>query len=810
MKRSLSLSVKVTLAFVLFAAVLLLGLGFFAYNSGRNTLEAATFSGLVSTALEKQAAFDTWIRNSLTQVESLAASSSVQANILAFRFSANTSEMLSAYEQLSAELEFYTGQNGLFLDLLVLHPDTGRIIIATNPEEEGRFNENRPYFINGRNASYIHNMHYSLQPQGPAIIVSTPIRTTDGNLLGVLAGRLDLTVMSTIINRHADLYQTNDAFLVNTSHLFVTQPRFLPNPAVLQRGIYTEPVRRCLSKTSGTILANDYRGIPVVAVFRWLDERQLCLIVKMDQAEAFAPVDAFRTSLLFISGIALLASSALAVGLANTITRPILALQTGVTRFGQGELNIRLPETTGDELGTLAHEFNMMADAIVAKEALLHNYANELEQRVTERTRQLAFLAEASRLLSESFDYSVRLKALAQLAVPTIADWCTVDILEEDELLHRLAVVHIDPTKVELAYELQERYPPDPHAPRGAYNVMRTRQSEMYAEISDELLVASAKDAEQLAIVRSLGLKSALTVPLLARGRVFGTISFVMAESGRHYNQEDLALIEDLARRAALLIDNAKLYQQAQQLNSELEQRVVERTAQLAVINKELEAFSYSVSHDLRAPLRSMDGYSQALQEDYAEILDEAGQGFLKRIRASSQHMGQLIDDLLMLSQLTRQEIRQEPVNLSALAEQITRELREMYSQRSVEVVIQPSLTVYGDTRLLRVVFVNLLNNAWKFTARTSQARIEFGMNSQNGAPVYFLRDNGVGFDMAYADKLFGAFQRLHKSNEFEGTGIGLATVQRIIHRHGGQIWAEGAVNQGATFYFSFQNKQLG
>lgn len=809
MRRSLRLTAKVTLAFVLFAAVLLLGIGFLAYNSGRSALESATFSGLLSTAIEKQAAFNTWLENSLVQVKTLAGSSSVQTAVEKLLTAPNSPEAQETHEQLVAELQLAIGEDVLFLDLLVLNQNNGRIIAATNPDEEGRFKEDRPYFINGRNAPYIQNMHYSLHPTGPAIIASAPIRTTDGDLLGVLAGRLDLAVMSTIINRHADLYQTNDAFLVNTSHLFVTQPRFIPNPAILQRGIYTQPVRQCLTKTSGTVLASDYRGVPVVAVFRWLEEHQLCLIVKLDQAEAFASVDAFRTSLLFISGIALLVSSALAVGLANTITRPILALQTGVMRFGYGELEIRLPETSRDELGLLAHEFNMMANAIATKETLLQNYARELEERVRERTSQLAFLAEASRLLSESFDYLTRLQELAQLAVPKIADWCTVDILEEDGLLHRLAVVHMDPAKVEFAYELQRLYPPDPDAPRGVYHVLRTGQAEMYAEITDEMLVALVKDEEQLTIVRALGLKSVMTVPLLAHGKALGTITFVMAESGRHYGVNDLALAEDLARRAALVIDNAKLYQQSQHLNAELEQRVIERTAQLAVINKELEAFSYSVSHDLRAPLRSLDGFSQALQEDYAEVLDEVGQGFLQRIRSSSQRMGQLIDDLLMLSQLTREEIRQEPVDLSAVVQHITADLREIYPERAVDMVVQPSPIVYGDTRLLRVVLVNLLSNAWKFTAKTAHARIEFGMISQNGIPVYFLRDNGAGFDMAYADKLFGAFQRLHKSNEFEGMGIGLATVQRIIHRHGGQIWAEGAVDQGATFYFSLQNKRV-
>jgi PAS domain S-box-containing protein len=240
-----------------------------------------------------------------------------------------------------------------------------------------------------------------------------------------------------------------------------------------------------------------------------------------------------------------------------------------------------------------------------------------------------------------------------------------------------------------------------------------------------------------------------------------------------------------------------------QKLNQDLERRVVERTAQLESANKEMEAFSYSVSHDLRAPLRSIDGFSQALLEDYSGKLDEDGRNHLQRVRAATQRMGQLIDDLLNLSRLSRTELRSEPVDLTSLAQSVVAELRERDPKRQVELQIAKGLVAHGDPRLLRVVLENLLGNAWKFTSKQPHATIEFSSAGQNGTREFFVRDNGAGFDMAYADKLFGAFQRLHSAEEFSGTGIGLATVQRIIHRHGGRIWAQSAVNQGATFHFT-------
>jgi PAS domain S-box-containing protein len=241
-------------------------------------------------------------------------------------------------------------------------------------------------------------------------------------------------------------------------------------------------------------------------------------------------------------------------------------------------------------------------------------------------------------------------------------------------------------------------------------------------------------------------------------------------------------------------------------LNAELERRVQERTAQLEAINRELEAFSYSVSHDLRAPLRSIRGFGEVLLRSYGPRLDGRGQEFLKRMCESSQQMDRLIEDLLKLSRVSRSELQHQMINLSGLAATIGAELHQAEPQRAVELVVSPGLCAQGDERLLRIVLENLLRNAWKFTARKPAPRIEFGFNPQR--PAFFVRDNGAGFDMAYADKLFGVFQRLHSATEFPGTGIGLATVQRIINRHGGSTWAEGAPDCGATIYFSLPSQE--
>jgi light-regulated signal transduction histidine kinase (bacteriophytochrome) len=263
-------------------------------------------------------------------------------------------------------------------------------------------------------------------------------------------------------------------------------------------------------------------------------------------------------------------------------------------------------------------------------------------------------------------------------------------------------------------------------------------------------------------------------------GRVIGVASLVADISGHVQAQAELA-----------------------QHRNHLEELVAERTTELADVNKELESFSYSVSHDLRAPLRAIDGFSQALLEDYADAVDDTGKDYLRRTRKASQRMAELIDDLLLLSRVARQEIRLETMDLSTSARDICESLEGGQRKSKMNYIIQDHLTAEGDPRLLKIALVNLLSNAVKFTANKAKPRVEFGMNNHGDERIYYVRDNGVGFHMQHAEKLFGPFQRLHKADEFPGTGIGLATVARIIHRHGGRVWAESAVNRGATFYFT-------
>jgi light-regulated signal transduction histidine kinase (bacteriophytochrome) len=252
------------------------------------------------------------------------------------------------------------------------------------------------------------------------------------------------------------------------------------------------------------------------------------------------------------------------------------------------------------------------------------------------------------------------------------------------------------------------------------------------------------------------------------------------------------AAIRDVTQRK-------RMEEDVQKLNEDLRQRA----AQLEAANKELEAFSYSVSHDLRAPLRSIDGFSHVVLEDYGEQLPADARGYLERVRAAAQRMAVLIDDLLNLSRVTRTAVQPKFINLSKMVEEIVYSLQENHSRRQVTFSVTPDLMVEADPHLMNIVLENLLSNAWKFTSKREHTVIEFGQKGHSGERTFYVRDNGVGFDMAYVDKLFGVFQRLHSVSEFPGTGVGLATVQRIISIHGGKIWAESVEGKGTTFYFT-------
>lgn len=334
-------------------------------------------------------------------------------------------------------------------------------------------------------------------------------------------------------------------------------------------------------------------------------------------------------------------------------------------------------------------------------------------------------------------------------------------------------------------------------------NVLTTRL-ERYGAITLAVLIGSLVSV----VLMSTIARRSIAGPVTHLAETARSVAREKNYSARAKSADDFHELSILVEAFNEMLDQIEVRDLSlQRAQDELERRVEQRTSELTAANKELESFSYSVSHDLRAPLRSIDGFSLALWEDYGDKLDTQAKDFLARIRNATKRMGVLIDDLLNLSRMARVHMKNERVDLSALARSIVGDLQKADPQRSVNFVVDDALEVQGDSHLLRVVLDNLLANAWKYTSKHPTARIELRKAQSNGCTTYFVKDDGAGFDTKYADKLFGAFQRLHGTDQFPGTGVGLATVQRIIHRHGGRIWADAAVEKGATFYFTLQSR---
>jgi PAS domain S-box-containing protein len=431
----------------------------------------------------------------------------------------------------------------------------------------------------------------------------------------------------------------------------------------------------------------------------------------------------------------------------------------------------------------------------------------ELRKKSEKIQEQLAFLSEASKILSSSLDYEIILASIAGISVPFISDWCAIDLISDDKKIKRVAVVHSDAKKKNYADKLQDMFDDIPKESINVYEVIRTGKSKYFPSISIDYFDGKNTNLELLSVLKNLGLSSLIIVPLKSRNKILGSITLVMKESNRNYDEDDLLFAEEIASRAAIAIDNVKLYNESQSINVELEKRVKQRTEQLEAANNELETFSYSVSHDLKAPLRAIEGFTKIILEEHSNNFDDEAKRMFNIVVSNTSRMSQLIEDLLEFSRITRIHMNKVNIDMMKLVENVFTELKNLENGRDITLSLDNLSSADGDPSMIRQVWINLISNAIKFTRPVKSAIIKIGNEIDNGSKIYFIKDNGVGFDMKYSHNLFGVFQRLHKYKDFEGTGVGLALVERIIKRHGGKVWADAKLNEGASFYFTLKNE---
>jgi len=1013
----MKLAPKLTILFLLLAIVPTAIVGYLAYENGQRTIVQETIDHLVSINIFKSNELKRWVEDNKNNLEQMAQRPLIwqYAAVLAKHVNSDPAYRKAkggiVEDHLKPRLKY-----GGFLELFVMGPHHGQISASTNEKQEGKYRDTYSYFIEGKSHTHIQGIYYSPALEQPAMTIGTPIRDKQGNLLGVLAGRLDLGELSKIIVLQSGNSPTEDTYLVNTFNFFVTEPRFGQGYA-LKKAIRTEGVEAGLSGKDGVGFYKDYRGVPVIGAYKWLPESNMCILTEIDQAEAFAPIVHLAWVITGIASASSILAGFLGVFFARTITRPVRQLAAGAEEIGRGNLEHRVGRASKDEIGGLSRAFDRMTenlkatmvsrdelalseeryrttmmsvgDGVIATDTegrveLLNPVAEALtgwrqeEARgkpleevfriINEETRQtvenpvrrvireglVVGLANHSVLIAKDDtehpiadsgapirDEKGEITGVVLVFRDQTQERAAQKALKESERKFRDTVRSLDEgyysatadglllehnpafsriLGIDIAQDLKGAKLPDfwqnPDDRKEYLNELKTKgfvrnylinvksvSGEKMVVMSNAHLIkdengrmvriegtftdfTERKRAEEKlresearlnavmqgspipkfvidmnhrviywnkALEELSGIRASEVVgttqqwkafyplerPVMADLLVDGAIEEIprwyegkfkawklidgayeatdffpkLGEAGewldltsapiRDAHGTVIGAVETLEN----ITDRKRAEEEIRRLNESLEQRVVERTAQLEAANKEMEAFAYSVSHDLRAPLRAVDGYTRILLEDHAGHLNEDAQRTCGHIREGAQRMGKLIDDLLAFSRLGRAEMQASSIDMQRLANSVFFELTTLENRDSLDFRLQSLSRAEGDPTMVRQIWMNLISNALKFSSKREQPVIEIGCHEEAKETIYYVRDNGAGFDMQYSHKLFGVFQRLHSTREFEGTGVGLAIVRRIVQRHGGRTWAEGETERGATFYFSLPRK---
>jgi PAS domain S-box-containing protein len=815
-------------------------------------MRAAAFTLLTSMSLEKQNSLNTWMEHAQAEVGALSASPAFAGLVTATMAGARAPSPV-AVEAVRTELRTRTAKGQGFSAWLVLDAGTARVIASTDPSEEGKYREDQPFFTQGKKGVFTQNAYYAQTAQATRITVAAPIHDARGRVIAVIAGHLDTTQMNTIIGLRADANSTIDAFLLNTSRFFVTQPRFISVPAVLLRTVDTRATRLVLQGQTGELAATDYRAVPAFIAYRWLPEQQLGLIVKMDQAEALAPLGALRDRILVAGLLALLITSALAYALARSVTVPVKRLAADAREIGRGNLSHHVAVTSSDEIGQLAAAFAQMAGdlakTVVSRDELL-NEVNERERAEKELDRLFEVAPDMISIIGFDGRFhrlnpvweNVLGYPLAELVGRPFMDLVhpedRVATANETERLAAgaptLRLVNrclrrdgsvawfswaVMPALDEgLFYCVTRDVTEERRAADALHESERLlRQAETVGHMGHwtlDLATGALNWSEELARIYGLAdqgggdhrLDDMLQLLFDDDRQLFVEATDTIRREGealyehrvrrpdgstRHVSGKGI-LVRDAAGVPTVIYGTALDTTEIKQQERELEER-----------NAELAQFTYTASHDLKSPLVTIQSFLGYLETDMRTGDKERVETDLMYMRAATDKMSRLLEELLGLSRVGRRANPSTLVSLQELVHEASQLVAGRIADRGVQVVVTDRPAVlWGDRVRLVEVFQNLLDNAVKFMGDQPEPRIDVGVEGLGAQTVFFVRDNGVGVEPQYQSRLFDLFEKL--DSQTEGTGIGLALVERIVTIHGGKIWVESeGAGRGCTFFFT-------
>ena len=791
MKKPLFNSIRLRLVFwfLVMALLPLIIAIIFTYNKRVKAAETQSKEKIIAIRDLKVDKLNTWITEIIVDLDVMSSNYEVRSlehSINNKIKSPNDIEKLVIAEKLlSRNKENFTK----YSDLYIINSNNNKVEISTNiyNNHSGKFDHIIEIYLQKKEEVYIGVIH-STPELGTHLLITKPIICLEHNehLIGYLVAQIDLKKsLYPILLERIGLGDTGETLIVNKDGIALNELRWHDN-APLNLKITAETAIRGAAGHSGTIISKDYRGVLVLAAYSYIPMMKWGLVCKQDLSEIEAPIKKTRNEFIYLFIASTLIISVITFFLSKTISNPIIRLDKETKKITKGDFSSTIDINRKDELGSLSKSINIMRNSLHSKKIIQEGVTN-ISKTLIEQTSLNQFSSSL----------------LKQLTVITESDGTAFYVLNE-------LTLNFDP----FTFNGFQKDFLNPIS-------LESTGCEFYKTLRKGKIYHSKNyPKETLFNPTDIFPKEIITVPIKVEDII---VAFLLITTKQQFSSESLSIINESwsninnsytslmsNQRVGILAENVlKIYEELEIKTNKLITQNVDLLKQKTIskeANKELEAFSYSVSHDLRAPLRHIDGFTKLLNKRIKDNIDEKSQGYFNNIISSANQMNVLIEDLLVFSRTGRKGVKRSKINMKKVIDEAIESFNLDKKGNNITVTIDKLEEVSIDPSLFIQVWVNLISNAIKFTSKTKNPKIKIGLEKDSeGAIIYYIKDNGVGFEQKYVDKLFGVFQRLHSNTEFPGTGIGLANVKRIINKHGGEIWAEGEINKGASFFIKLK-----